>query len=316
MIIVRTLTACLLGLLLSGIGLADPASISFQIENDGLAGPGDRYYTSGLLLAVSHSGIPGWLPYSGRPEGESSWAWELGQVITTPRDVSLGKPHPGDRPYAGMLFLAGSLQLRQGAGLDRFEVSTGIVGPAAGGRFIQNLTHELLGTSEAGGWDHQLGQEVLLNLAWEHRHRVGLMDRPSGWGADLVAVGGAAVGNMLTRGRAGLLLQWGYRLPDDFGRTLLRDTGHLRPAGRGGFGFRAHAGICGTLSLHDITIDGNTFRDSPSADRRPFFAEGELGLALTFRRFELAYTVVITGREFEAQQGNDYFGAFSIATRF
>jgi len=314
----RTATILLLSLVLITVteGLALPTTFSFHIENDGLAGPGDRYYTSGLLLSGSRPGAPGWLPDFGVPEGDKSWAWEVGQVISTPLDVSRGKPHPGDRPYAGILFLAGSLQVRRERGMDQLKVTTGILGPAAGGREVQGLVHRALGTSDPSGWNHQLGQEVLLNLAYEHRHRVRLAPRREAWGAELIALGGAMVGNMLTRARAGLRLRWGYRLPDDFGQTLIRGAGQFPSPGRSGFGFRIMTGITGTFSVRDITIDGNTFRDSFSADRRPFFASYELGAAVAFRHVELAYAIVFTGREFDGQRGNDYFGAFSVTTGF
>ena len=160
---------------------------------------------------------------------------------------------------------------------------------------------------------------------YERRHRVRLTHDPEGWGAELIGTGGAMLGNVLTQAQAGLQFRFGFRLPNDFGHSLIRGAGNVPPTCQcwgerdddgHHLGFQVFAGMSGNLVARNITLDGNTFRDSPRVSKKPFFAGAECGAALVFRRMQLGYAYVVWGREFEGQQGNSKFGTLFFSVGF
>ncbi|MEO1581804.1 MAG: lipid A-modifier LpxR family protein [Pseudomonadota bacterium] len=55
--------------------------------------------------------------------------------------------------------------------MDRFSLTLGIVGPSAGGEWVQNEVHSLIDVNEAQGWDNQLDDELGLVLAYDWQWR-------------------------------------------------------------------------------------------------------------------------------------------------
>jgi len=309
-----------------------PAALTIHFEND-LFADTDRYYTNGISIAWARPGMPGrparwlWAPLGAERwfGGRVSHISEVGQVIATPQDTDLVNPDPDDRPYAAILYMASALHFEQESRVDVVKLIAGVLGPAALGEEAQNFAHRLFGLDEAQGWDYQLGNEPVLNLAWERRYRVRVAHAPDGWGADLLGTGGAMLGNMLTQAQAGMQFRFGYRLPDDFGYTLIRGAGNIPPTcqcwgeGRrddGRLGVQFFFGMSGNLVARNVTLDGNTFRDSRSVEKEPFFAGAEAGVALIYRRYQLGYAYVIWGREFENQSDNSGFGSLFLSVGF
>lgn len=332
------MTALAIGLMLpSGGGEAageerPSSALSIRFEND-LFGDTDRYYTNGFSIAYARPGAPGrparWLWGLFGAErwfgGRLSHSYEFGQIIATPQDTELADPDPDDRPYAAILYLATALQFEQESRIDVVKLIAGVLGPAALGEQAQNFTHRLFGFDEARGWDYQLGNEPVLNLAWERRCRVRMAHDPDGWGADLVGTGGAMLGNVLTQAQAGLQFRFGYRLPDDYGNTLIRGAGNIPPTcqcwgdhrrGDARPGIQFFLGMSGNLVARNVTLDGNTFRDSRSVDKEPFFVGAEAGLALIYRRIQFGYAFVVWGPEFENQPDNSRFGSVFLSVGF
>ena len=78
----------------------------------------------------------------------------LGHSIFTPDDTSATATILDDRPYAAWLHFTLTLQTlweTNGVGTyqDQWKIDLGVVGPAAGGRFVQNNWHKLIGADEA-----------------------------------------------------------------------------------------------------------------------------------------------------------------------
>ena len=57
--------------------------------------------------------------------------------------------------------------------LDTLQLDLGVIGPAAGGEFVQNNFHRLIGVSPANGWANQLHNEPTIGLTFERRWRTG-----------------------------------------------------------------------------------------------------------------------------------------------
>jgi len=168
-----------------------------------------------------------------------------------------------------------------------------------------------------------LENEPILNLAYEYRHRLRLAGQPAAWAFEAVPIGGGWLGNMLIQGQCGGLLRAGFNMPNDFGPALVRGLGHLPPprreetaASHSGWGFAVQGGALVNLVLRDITLDGNTFEDSPSVDKYFVVPMAGVGLSVAHRRFQTSFTYVFWGKEFEGQRDYSKFGAVTLSYYF
>lgn len=131
-----------------------PSRITLAWDNDLLAGT-DRHYTNGARVELSGRldprALPGWLAAD-----EARWGLAAGQHIYTPEDLEAAEPAADDRPYAGLSYVALSVNRRVAAlGLeDRIELSLGVVGPSSGAQAVHRLAHEVFGSEKARGWCH------------------------------------------------------------------------------------------------------------------------------------------------------------------
>src|SRR5690606_30937471 len=70
----------------------------------------------------------------------------------------------------------------------------------------------------------------------------------------------------------------------------------------GGFAWYLFAGAEGQVVLRNIFLDGNTFQDSHSVDRRVLVGDLQAGFALIYESWRLTYTHVLRTPEFEEQK--------------
>ncbi|UFN48563.1 lipid A deacylase LpxR family protein [Roseomonas sp. OT10] len=303
----------------------EPAdTVSLTVENDLFGGGSDRHYTNGLLATWRPSGaLPqpvdwanrnmGWLLGEGAPR----WGLSLGQNIYTPQHTAYYVPDPNDRPYAGHLYGAFTLSRGTVAQQTLFEVQAGVVGPSALGEQVQNNWHRFLGIEVSRGWDHQLKDEFVLDVLAERRWR--LPQQPLyGIPTEIIPEVAVSLGNASTYASAGAVLRIGTALETDWGPTRIRPalagSGFFQP--RQDFGWYAYVGLEGRAVARDIFLDGNTWRDGPSVDKRPLVGDLQLGIAGVWRGMRLAYTQVIRSEEFYGQRGIQSFGSINLSFRF
>lgn len=301
-------------------------SFALIIENDNVAGR-DRYYTNGFLLSWRSPAYnpPAWLgAVSDRaafllpPGGTLRWGLSFGQNLFTPEDVATRTPDPLDRPYAAFLYGAVTVLAYTPTELASLELQLGVVGPAALGEQVQGVVHDIRDFERSRGWDTQLKDELGVNLVGTRQWR---LNRPTG--LDGISVGlvpsvAASLGNVQTYAGAGALLRIGSELEADFGPPRVRpvSAGSVFFEPRDGFGWYAFAGVEGRAVLRDISLDGNTWRDSRSVDREPFVGDASLGAAVMIARARLTATYTVRSREFDGQRDASQFGSLSLAFRF
>lgn len=317
-------------LLLCLLFLVSPASagtISFQFENDVLGlDDSDMHYTSGLQLSWQSDSdaiadrLNNWARKSifFEPHVSLHIKLGLGQNLYTPEDIKTPEIVVDDRPYAG--WLHGDLTLLgcTDNSLNVLELSLGVVGPAAGGKGFQKWFHRVIESPDPQGWDNQLHNELALLIGFERRWRhiipVGL------WGLEIDPAPHAdvALGNVFTYAAAGGNLRLGHGLRGDFGPP------RLRPGPPGSRGFTAidgltwyfFAGIEGRAVLHNIFLDGNTFGESHSVNKKTFIADAWFGWAVSISQVRLAANYVMRTREFQGQETADHFGALTFSVGF
>jgi hypothetical protein len=306
------------------------------LEND-LVVMTDQHYTHGSR--ISHT-------FAEQPEAnhESRWdgrladslphfglrpvAWRgslsLTQNIYTPVDTAATGLMPDDRPYAGWLFMTGSL-LRRGttaAGtplLDVWTLQAGVVGPAALGEEAQNGVHRIRSLPLAQGWANQLSNEpdIATGYARTARFTVPLSERVRG---EFIPHFGVRLGTVQTFASIGAQWRLGFNPPPDFGWRSIDEvipaSGGQPMDGSGSRGFHLFFGVEGRVFGHNMLLQGNLFHDSHHVDMQPFVGEVTIGAVYSGKRWDIAYTHQVRSNEFQDQGDVDSFGSFSVAYKW
>lgn len=76
------------------------------------------------------------------------------------------------------------------------------------------------------------------------------------------------------------------------------------------------AGVDGRAMARNIFLDGNSFRDSNSVDKKYFIGDANVGAAITYDDYRLSYTLNYRTREFRRQDDPSVFGSVTLTTRF
>lgn len=246
--------------------------------------------------------------------------YSIGQNLYTPDDISIKNPEDDERPYAGFLYGSAGLITAYENHVDEIELTLGIVGPWALGEETQKVVHKLIDTTKPEGWDnHQLKNEPALMLSaqrrWPQFYSTNL---PGPLVFSISPYAGATLGNVYTNANTGI----DFRLrpkSSEWDDTPLR----VRPAMPGSgfftgqkFDWYLFAGIDGRAVGQNIFLDGNTFRDSPSVDKKYFVGDANVGIAVTMGDIRVSYTLVYRTKEFDTQEKPTSFGAFSVGYRF
>ena len=314
-----------------------PPAVNFRVDNDLFGGEDqDQGYTNGAMITLVSPNLVDYtddpcLPRLARwingylerlqPGGfeQQNMVFGFGQGLFTPTDFTRADLVADDRPYAGVLLASFGYNARNDGHLRTTQLQLGVVGPAALGEEVQDAVHDALGDEKFRGWDHQLRNEPLLGLVHEHMRRwpADGSVNAGGWGWDAIGHWGGSLGNFATHANTGMELRFGWKVPDDFGSTPLRPAGeNTAPSSRGrGRGWSAHLFLTSDARwvLRDITLDGNTFRDSHSVDKRPFVGEVGYGLAVMRGRWKFALARYHRSREFDGQKVAPVFGSFTIS---
>lgn len=318
---------------------------TIQVENDvfNRIGRSDRDYTNGLRIGWLSSALPS------LPEGVAAFATiptffgedpvssvtrrigiSFGQNLYTPQDTDTSAPIQNDRPYAAWLYASFALQSTykrpdpktekpEPVRLDTLQLDLGVVGPAAGGEFVQNNFHRLIGVATANGWANQLHNEPTIGLTFERRWRTGrgvVFEDPK-LEYDVVPRMGLALGNVASYASFGGTVRIGKDLRNDFGPTRARPA---LPGSEGfigdGFGWYLFAGLGGEAIARNIFLDGNTDGNSMHVGRRPLVGEAQAGLAILFRGVRFSYTQVLRTPEFFERDRWDQFGSLNVTFRY
>jgi hypothetical protein len=205
--------------------------------------------------------------------------------------------------------------------LDELEATIGIVGPLALGEQVQKAVHTHITDSPTPkGWSNQLENEPGLMLSWQRRWPRDWEYRKAGQILSAAPYSGLTVGNIYTYANTGFTLrlsseqsEWTDMPPRV--RPALAGSGYFDIPQRG-WDWYAFAGVEGRAVARNIFLDGNSFRDSHSVDKYPLVADANAGLAFTYGRTRLSYTLVYRTQEFEGQDEANIFGTLSLARRF
>ena len=301
---------------------------TLTVENDLFGAGTDQNYTSGVrfnyfdtssITPLSAQKLDYMLPFF-QINNTTSVYYALGQNLYTPDDIKARVPDPSDRPYAGFLYGALGMTTLSGDHIDDLEITVGVIGPWALGEETQEFVHDLGNFDDPSGWSYQLENEPALNLAWQRQwpeayasHFGSLYFRAS-------PHVGVSIGNIYTYASSGLSLQF-----TPFETRWQSKPLRVRPAipGNGLFAvpenhlsWSIFAGVEGRAVARNIFLDGNTWEDGPSVNKKPFVADANVGVSLSYGKTQVSYTLNWRSKEFDGQDDPSIFGAISVGYRF
>lgn len=317
-----------------------PWTLNVYFEND-LFGETDQNYTNGVRVSwvspdtnglASDPLYPDWLQglnkqlrFFNRIDDklEHNVVLSLGQLMYTASSTERYDLVVDERPYAGYLYGGIAYHTRSDDQLDVVELNIGIVGPDALGHEAQDFIHDLRGFEKYNGWDNQLHNELGLQLIYEHKEKVFRGNVIGTVNHDFIAHGGVSLGNVATYLNVGGEYRIGWQLPDDFGTSAVRTGGDNSTPGRhdyrrlspNGLFHSLHAffSMDARLVAQDIFLDGNTFRDSHSVDKKSTVADFSLGLSFITGRWKVSFAHVFRTREFKQQPHHHKYGSMSLS---
>jgi hypothetical protein len=303
--------------------------ITVVAENDAFGGGTDKDYTSGIRINYMDVGarfpdiahkIDKLVP-TFSINGTSSIYYSLGQNIYTPRDITQKAANPLDRPWAGVLYgLIGMVTLTDNHS-DEVEATLGVVGPLAMGEWAQKLVHKHLTDSpKPQGWSHQLKNEPVAMLAWQRGWPMMMNGKVAKNFWSLKPYFGVAAGNLYTYGDIGFNIRLSP-VDSKWQDTPIRVRPSMPGTGiyeipKSKWSWELFSGLEGRAVAHNIFLDGNTFAKSYSVEKKPFVADATAGVAMTYNKARISYTLVYRTKEFVLQDSPEIFGAVSLSVRF
>ncbi|WP_345975565.1 lipid A deacylase LpxR family protein [Sulfurimonas sp. HSL3-7] len=294
--------------------------INFYFENDVFFGT-DSDYTDGSRLSI--------LMY--RPDADEEWlkipflegsdrvdfiSFSLTQKIFTPDDLLQKELIEDDRPYAGWLYFEMGLHQSSETDLDSLMIQAGVVGPASGMEELQHFIHKLIGSEIPQGWDNQLKNEAGIQLNYQHKWRY--VPEPL-WGIEssVVPYLGGELGNVAIKANAGVLLRFGWNVPEDFGSSAINGASEngipvrrrclFTPFEPWSFSLSFSAG--GSVVARDIFLDGNSFRESHSVEKNFLKGFGSFGFSGRYKNYNIDYIGTYNSKEFKTEDSSHSVGS-------
>jgi lipid A 3-O-deacylase len=318
----------------------DLNTFSFYLENDYFAHE-DCGYSNGLKLTWS-SAIKDqypkdvwphrWLypllkhvPFEKHPDRKKNITFSFGQNIYTPEDIEAKDVVEDERPYAGITYMSVGFHSRLDRKMDTVEVSVGLVGPSSYAEECQKAVHGIFDDIQPEGWDNQLDNEPVLEIVYEHKKKIIQSGIGSGFGNDLILNTGAGFGNALIYYNLGLAYRIGWNMPNDFGMFPIRsvssfngsfDENDPRHSKQNKIGAQLFFSAEGRAVLHNIFLDGNTFSDSPSVNKKPVVGDFMAGLNLCHGSAQLSFAYVFRSKEYETQSKAQKFASINFSISY
>ena len=270
----------------------DKGIFTLAIENDAFSGD-DYGYTNGLRVAYTSSEeqmpkfirqASNYLPLLDK-KGKKHINVALGQSMYTPSNIKTTKFIPNDFIYAGWLYTSIGIVSDTGKAYDNVVLTLGVVGPSSGAEATQKFVHHNKpGSAQPKGWDNQLKDEPGVELSYERKWREILESHPFGWGFDFMPHIGANLGNVNTSAAVGATFRFGYDLPSDYGPPRIRPTlpgsDYFIPSKK--MSSYLFSVVEARAVARNIFLDGNTFKDSPSLEKKTMVKTLQLGMAVTY----------------------------------
>ncbi len=311
----------------------DKNFISLSIENDSIGGGTDQFYTSGVRFTWFNVNTPvppmmdemaDAIPTFGLNDTTSTF-FTLGQNIYTPENIRIQGNQDNDRPWAAFLYGSVGLATLENNHIDELELTLGVVGPEALGEQSQKFIHSHITDSPTPrGWQNQLDFEPGIILSGQRRWPRAFSQTIGDFQIHAEPNINVSLGNIYTYAGTGLSFTFGpsqdrFQDTPPRVRPAMPGSGYFETPGSktgGGWSWLLFASADGRLVGRNIFLDGNTFSDGPSVDKKPLVGDATAGVAFTLGEYRLSYSINARSKEFDGQDDESVFGALTLSTRF
>ncbi len=299
----------------------------FRIENDADIRT-DMAYTYGADLSFlfkredvkdTHLAIPFVKNFS---QSDKYISFSYAQQMYTPKEIKESELIEDDRPYAGYMYLQTGLYQSFNNVLDSLVFQVGLVGPCVQMDNIQSVIHNVLGSEHPQGWDHQIKNELILQVNYSHKQLYNL-DQKIASNTALITNYGFELGNASTKLFSGAMFRYGYDALKDYGSFVMDNTNYSHIPVKNviytnddTLHFSFHLMIQADIVARNIFLDGNTFRDSHSVDKNIFLLEGSYGISLFYNQWSFDYVRKHKTKEFKKQYYDTSYGSVLLSYHY
>jgi len=293
-------------------GVRDAGSFMLEVDNDLFAGRGgllDQDYTQGFHFTFNRRESPVALSRAlNRLENcpavdgcVTRTTILVGQEIYTPRYIP--SVADGDRPFAGWLYGGVQSSAVTDRDLTSLSIKAGVTGPPSLAEQLQVTFHEMFPTVIVPpGWNNQLKFEPGLIVTASRKNFSEL--HAGGASIGLIKSGSISLGNILSDAEGGLTLRAGLNAPHPWN---LEKQNHL--------GAYASFGVREDVVLHNLFLDGNTFREGPRVKRIPFVWQKEIGTGISMGSVSLDGRLITRSQEYTTGRRYAPYGTISMTRR-
>ncbi|WP_428739030.1 lipid A deacylase LpxR family protein [Sulfurimonas sp.] len=296
-------------------------NITFVTENDADFRE-DNDYTYGSELSVlfyrkdiNNSFLH--IPFTDYKNQDNYISISYAQQIYTPFDLESPDIIVDDRPYAGFSYLKSGLYQSYNNNLKTLVLQIGIVGPSSKMRTVQKSIHSLVGSIDPLGWNHQIQDEFILQLNYSHKQYIEISKNIA-----VIPEYGVELGNASTKVYAIGLFRWGNYLPKDYGSCQIDNTNYnkiplkAQTKYKNKLGYVLNLSLKTNLVIHDIFLDGNSFKNSHSVDKNSFVAEIGYGFSINYGKFSIDYLRKHLSHQFKTQDRFHSYGSLIFSYNF
>jgi lipid A 3-O-deacylase len=251
-------------------------------ENDFFSGT-DRDYTQGIYIekvksCISKFPLTKLLWHPKAPDYKFGLAVE--HDAYTPNIIAAPEIQYGDRPYAGVLFLKTFITATNPDKKYRVStlLSTGILGPGAGGEQMQSAIHHWINYTQPEGWHNQINNDLVLNYQVNFEKE---LLREANW-LSLSTYSSARIGTLSDKITTGITIMLGNFL-SPFGNSMARK-----------FQWYLYEQPLINFIGYDATLQGGAFNHSspytiPESQICRLVFQHRFGIVLIFKKLYLEY---------------------------
>ncbi|HEY0062678.1 MAG TPA: lipid A deacylase LpxR family protein [Telluria sp.] len=276
------------------------------LENDSRYGT-DRFYTNGIQFSTKYATdergqfarsfthtLCGWLDCDDSTVLTSQI--NVGQLMYTPRDITVRGPQPLDRPWGGLLYyehVYAFLSADQRS-LTTLTGQVGVTGRLSLAEPAQKLAHRIFNRKLPEGWDNQIGGTLGILASAERRTAQESLSTHLGHDVQLntATYWRLTAGNIQTYAAAGVAVVIGKDLPlvspppPGIGNKLQNGEQSKLPGYTSCMApwlqCTAFGSVEARLVAYNVFLDGRPFGDDPSVKRRNFVHDLVLGTRFDF----------------------------------
>lgn len=293
-ILLKTFLA--VSMLFAGV-LANAGVTSLYFEND-IFYKTDRYYSNGAELSYTTDDL---------------YEYSFGQCMYTPNDKEALTPPPGDRPYAGWLYVGYGKIIPQGRLESFLKLDVGIVGPHSYAEETQTFIHELIKNTVPKGWDSQIPDTFAFVLLGNSSYAI--LDNNKYF--DIYPYVEGAAGNLMSYAGAGIKMVAGYNVERDMHNQISIKAVNQKEIRLYGF-----IGTKERYMFNNMLLTGNDF--ITGRDDYPYKVhierwvnDIEMGICGQYQRFQIQFTKDIRSAEYKNQYDDPKeFGSVKVSYSF